>query len=48
MAYLHAQVSDPKVMSDYKRVTVEFQAKDAHQADQIDLHKQTGEMVSTL
>ena len=45
MAYLHAQVSDPKVMSDYKRVTVEFQAKDVHPADQIDLHKQTGEMV---
>jgi hypothetical protein len=45
MAYLHAQVPDPKVMSDYKRVTVEFQAKDVHPADQIDLHKQTGEMV---
>jgi hypothetical protein len=39
MAYLHAQVPDPKVMSDYKRVTVEFQAKDVHPADQIDLHK---------
>jgi hypothetical protein len=45
MAYLHAQVSDPKVISDYKRVTVEFQAKDVHPADQMDLHKQTGEMV---
>jgi hypothetical protein len=39
MAYLHAQVSDPKVISDYKRVTVEFQAKDMHPADQMDLHK---------
>jgi hypothetical protein len=45
MAYLHAQVPDPKVISNYKRVTIEFQAKDVHPADQMDLHKQTGEMV---
>jgi hypothetical protein len=46
MAYLHAQVSDPKVISDYKRSTFEFQAKDVHPTDQMDLHKQTGEMIS--
>ena len=45
MAYLHAQVLDPKVIFDYKRVTVKFQAKDVHPADQMDLHKQTREMV---
>jgi hypothetical protein len=45
MAYLQAQVSVPKVISDYKRATFEFQAKDVHSADQMDLHKQTGEMV---
>jgi hypothetical protein len=45
MAYLQAQVLDPKVISDYKRATFEFQAKDVHPADQMDLHKQTGEMV---
>jgi hypothetical protein len=45
MAYLQAQVSDPKVISDYKRATFEFQVKDVHPADQMDLHKQTGEMV---
>jgi hypothetical protein len=45
MAYLQAQVPDPKVISDYKRATFEFQAKDVHLADQMDLHKQTGEMV---
>jgi chromosome segregation ATPase len=45
MAYLQAQVPDPKVISDYKRATFEFQAKDVHPADQMDLHKQTGEMV---
>jgi hypothetical protein len=48
MAYLHALVSDPKVISDYNRVTFEFQAKDVHPADQMDMdmHKQTGEMIS--
>jgi len=45
MAYLQAQVSDPKVISDYKRATFEFQAKDVHPANQMDLHKQIGEMV---
>ena len=46
MAYLHALVPDPKVISDYRRTTFEFQAKDVHPADQMDMHKQTGEMIS--
>ena len=45
MAFLQVQVPDPKVISDYKRATFEFQAKDVHPADQMDLHKQTGEMI---
>jgi len=45
MAFLQAQVPDPKVITDYKRATFEFQTKDVHSADQMDLHKQTGEMV---
>jgi hypothetical protein len=45
MAYLQEQVSDPKVILDYKRDTFEFQAKDMHPTDQMDLHKHTGEMV---
>jgi hypothetical protein len=45
MAFLQAQVPDPKVINDYKRATFEFQMKDVHLADQMDLHKQTGEMV---
>jgi hypothetical protein len=45
MAFLQAQVPDPKVITDYKRATFEFQTKDVHPADQMDLHKQTGEMV---
>jgi hypothetical protein len=45
MAFLQAQVPDPKVITDYKRATFEFQMKDVHPADQMDLHKQTREMV---
>jgi hypothetical protein len=45
MDFLQAQVPDPKVITDYKRATFEFQTKDVHPADQMDLHKQTGEMV---
>jgi hypothetical protein len=45
MTFLQAQVPDPKVITDYKRATFEFQTKDMHPVDQMDLHKQTGEMV---
>jgi hypothetical protein len=49
MAFLQAQVPDPKVITDYKRETFEFQTKDVHPDDQMDLHRKTGEMVfSTL
>jgi hypothetical protein len=46
MAYLHALVPDPKVISDYRRTTFEFQAKDMHPTDQMDMHKQAKEMIS--
>jgi hypothetical protein len=45
MEFLHAKVPDPKVITEYKRATFEFQTKDVHPVDQMDLHKQTGEMV---
>jgi hypothetical protein len=45
MAFLQAQVPDPKVTTDYKRATFKFQMKDVNLADQMDLHKQTREMV---
>jgi hypothetical protein len=45
MAFLQAQVPDPEVIIDYKRATFEFQTKDVHPTDQMDLHKQIGEMV---
>jgi hypothetical protein len=46
MAFLQAQVPDPKVITDYKRATFEFQTKDMHLANQMDLHRHTGEMFS--
>jgi hypothetical protein len=49
MVFLQAHVPNPKVIIDYKRATFEFQTKDVHLVDQMDLHRQTGEMVfSTL
>jgi hypothetical protein len=49
MEYLQAQVPQPKTISDYKRSTFEFDSRDVHPADQMDLHRQTGEMIfSTL
>jgi hypothetical protein len=45
MAFLQEQVPDPKVITEYKRATFEFQMKDVHLADQMDMHKQTREMV---
>jgi hypothetical protein len=41
-------VPDPKVIIDYKRETFEFQTKDVHPVDQMDLHRQTGEMVFSM
>jgi len=49
MAFLQAQVPHPKQIADYKRSTLEFDAKVIHPAGQMDLHRQIGEMVfSTL
>jgi hypothetical protein len=45
MAYLQAHVLKPKTISDYKRATLEFDAADVHPTDQMDLHRQTGEMI---
>ena len=45
MAFLQVQVPDPKVITYYKRATFEFQTKDMHPADQMDLYKKIGEMV---
>jgi hypothetical protein len=49
MAFLQAQVPHPKEITDYKRDTLDFNTRDVHLDDHIDLHMQTGEMIfSTL
>jgi hypothetical protein len=49
MDFLQAQVPNLKAITDYKRETFEFHTRDVHLADQMDLHRQTGEMIfSTL
>ena len=49
MEFLQAQVAHPKAISDYKRSTFEFDIKEVHPTDQMDMHRQTGEMIfSTL
>jgi type IV secretory pathway VirD2 relaxase len=49
MAFLQAQVPHPKEISDYNRSTFEFDIKEVHPADQMDMHRQTGEIIfSTL
>jgi hypothetical protein len=38
-------VPDPKAITDYKRAMFEFHTRYVHPTDQMDLHRQTGEMV---
>ena len=47
MAFLEAQILQPKSVADYKSTTFEFNTKDIHPIDQMEMHKQTGEMIST-
>ena len=49
MRFLKPAVQQPRSMADYLKTNFEVLAKDIHPIDQIELHKQTGEMVySTL
>ena len=49
MAFLQAQVPHPKTIFYYKRATFEFDIKEVHPADQMDMHMKTEEMIfSTL
>jgi hypothetical protein len=42
-------VPDPKAITDYKRKKFEFNTRDVHPADQMDLHRQTRKIIfSTL
>ena len=49
MSYFKPKVQQPQSAANYIRTNLEVLAKDIHPIDQIELHKQTGEMVySTL
>ena len=49
MSHFKTKVPKPTPAADYIRTNFEVLAKDIHPLDQIELHKQTGEMVcSTL
>ena len=49
MSYFKPKVQQPQSAADYIRTNLEVFAKDIHPIHQIELHKQTGEMVySTL
>jgi len=39
MAFLQAQVPQPKLATDFKHTTFEFDSKDFHPLDQIDMHR---------
>ena len=49
MKFLKPKVLQPQSLANYLKTNFEVMAKDIHPLDQIELHKQTGEMVySTL
>lgn len=49
MTFLQEQVYHPKTTANYKKTAFEFGVKDVHPVDQMDMHRQTGEMIfSTL
>ena len=45
MAFLQAQVPQPKGAVDYKKTYLEFYVRDIHPIDQMEMHKHTGEMI---
>jgi hypothetical protein len=49
MEFLQEQVPHPKTIENYKKSAFEFDVKDVHPVDQMDMHRQTQEMIfSTL
>lgn len=47
MAFLEAQIPHPKTLADYKSTTFEFSTKGIRPIDQMEMHKHTGEMISS-
>jgi len=48
MAFLQARIPKPNIISHYqKKTSFEFDVKDVHPIDQIEMHKQTGQMIAS-
>lgn len=48
MAFLQAQVPQPRTAAQYQKHTYfEFNVKDVHPIDQIEMQKQTGQMITS-
>jgi len=47
MSFVEAQTSQPKSVANYKSTTFESSTKDIHPIDQMEMHKQTGEMITS-
>lgn len=45
MELLQDQIPHPKTTSNYKNTSFEFDTKDIHPIDQIEMHKKIGEMI---
>jgi hypothetical protein len=49
MAFLQEKVPHPKTTVEYKKIAFEFDVKDVHLVEQMDMHRKTGQMIlSTL
>jgi hypothetical protein len=49
MEFLQEQIPHPKTIVDYNKISFEFDVKEVHPVDQMDMHKKKREMIlSTL
>lgn len=48
MAFLQAQVPSPETPADYKKTIFSFDAKLIHPIDQMDMHRQSGEIIFSI
>jgi len=47
ISFLEAQTKEPKTSADYKQTSFEFDARNVHPIDQLEMHKKTVEMISS-
>ena len=48
MAFLEAQILQPKTTADYKKTSFEFDVNHIHPIEKMEMHKQTIEMISSI